>query len=115
LKRKNGLDLMQTVSLGADGIAASALLITNTAAGSVDIIGNIMIGLVSGVICFIGVYWLKSKLKYDDSLDAFGVHGLNGLWGVIATGIFANPSVNSAGKGLLYDNPAQVIVQFEQF
>jgi Amt family ammonium transporter len=101
------------VSLGADGIAASALLITNTAAGFVDIIGSIVIGLVSGIVGFIGVYWLKSKLKYDDSLDAFGVHGLNGIWGAIATGIFANPSVNSAGKGSLYGNPGQVIAQVE--
>jgi Amt family ammonium transporter len=137
--------------LGADGIAASALLVTNTAAalgaivwmlvewmvtkkptllgaasgavsglvaitpaaGFVDIIGSVVIGLVSGIVGFIGVYWLKSKLKYDDSLDAFGVHGLNGIWGAIATGIFANPSVNSAGKGLLYGNPGQVIVQVE--
>ncbi len=137
--------------LGADGIAASALLVTNTAAalgaiswmlvewmvtkkptllgaasgavsglvaitpaaGFVDIIGSIVIGLVSGIVGFIGVYWLKSKLKYDDSLDAFGVHGLNGIWGAIATGIFANPNVNSVGKGLLYGNPGQVIVQFE--
>jgi Amt family ammonium transporter len=69
--------------------------------------------IVSGIVGFIGVYWFKSKLKYDDSLDAFGVHGLNGIWGAIATGIFANPSVNSAGKGLLHGNPGQVIVQVE--
>ena len=137
--------------LGADGIAASALLVTNTAAalgaiawmlvewmvtkkptllgaasgavsglvaitpaaGFVDIIGSVVIGLVSGIVGFIGVYWLKSKLKYDDSLDAFGVHGLNGIWGAIATGIFENPNVNSAGKGLLYGNPGQVMVQVE--
>jgi Ammonia permease len=91
----------------------SGLVAITPAAGFVDIIGSIVIGLVSGIVGFIGVYWLKSKLKYDDSLDAFGVHGLNGIWGAIATGIFANPSVNSAGKGLLYGNPVQVIVQVE--
>jgi Amt family ammonium transporter len=99
--------------LGAASGAVSGLVAITPAAGFVDIIGSIVIGLVSGIVGFIGVYWLKSKLKYDDSFDAFGVHGLNGIWGAIATGIFANPSVNSAGKGLLYGNPAQVIVQFE--
>jgi Amt family ammonium transporter len=55
---------------------------------------------------------LKHRIGYDDSLDAFGVHGICGIWGALATGIFANPTVNSAGVGLIYGNPGQVWVQF---
>jgi len=46
-------------------------------------------------------------------LDAFGIHALAGIWGAIATGIFANPAVNSTGKGLLYGNPAQLMIQIK--
>ncbi|WP_297888066.1 ammonium transporter [Sulfurihydrogenibium sp.] len=96
----------------ASGVVAGLVAIT-PAAGFVDLSGSIVIGIVSGILGFVGVYWLKKKLGYDDSLDAFGVHGLNGIWGAIATGIFANPSVNQAGKGLLYGNPSQVLIQIE--
>ena len=54
---------------------------------------------------------LKPRLGFDDSLDAFGVHGVCGIWGAIATGILANPAVNEAGTGLLYGNPKQVWIQ----
>jgi Amt family ammonium transporter len=50
-------------------------------------------------------------MGYDDSLDAFGVHGMCGLWGALATGIFANPAVNPNGTGLLYGNPKQLLIQ----
>jgi Amt family ammonium transporter len=50
-------------------------------------------------------------MGYDDSLDAFGVHGMCGLWGAVATGIFANPAVNANGTGLLYGNPKQLLIQ----
>jgi Amt family ammonium transporter len=96
----------------ASGVVAGLVAIT-PAAGFVDLSGSIVIGVVSGIIGFIGVFWLKKKFGYDDSLDAFGVHALNGIWGAIATGIFANPSVNQAGKGLIYGNPSQVIIQIE--
>jgi len=52
-------------------------------------------------------------LGYDDSLDAFGVHGIGGIVGALLTGVFADPSVNSLGKGLLYGNPGQVLTQVE--
>lgn len=56
---------------------------------------------------------MKARLKYDDTLDAFGVHGIAGIWGSIATGIFATTSVNPAGKnGLLYGNPELLLHQF---
>ncbi|MDD3324637.1 MAG: ammonium transporter [Sulfurospirillaceae bacterium] len=137
--------------LGADGIAASAFLVTNTAAaigamswmlmeyvtykkftllgiasgvvaglvaitpaaGFVDIKASLVIGAIAGVVAFYGVNGLKKALKYDDSLDAFGIHGLAGIWGAVATGIFANPEINELGKGLLYGNPNQLIVQIE--
>jgi Amt family ammonium transporter len=54
---------------------------------------------------------LKHKLGYDDSLDAFGVHGICGIWGALATGLFASPAVNAAGTGLLYGNPKQLWIQ----
>jgi Amt family ammonium transporter len=103
----------KTTMLGAASGAVSGLVAITPAAGFVDLGGSIIIGFVAGIIGFIGVFWLKHRFKYDDSLDVFGVHGLNGIWGTLATGIFANPSVNSVGKGLLYGNPGQVMVQFE--
>jgi Amt family ammonium transporter len=54
---------------------------------------------------------VKTRFGYDDSLDAFAVHGIGGTWGAIATGLFANPAINSAGKGLFFGNPGQVITQ----
>ena len=73
--------------------------------------GALIIGLVAGIFGFYSVAVLKHKLGYDDSLDAFGVHGMCGLWGALATGIFADPAINSAGTGLLYGNPKQLLIQ----
>jgi Amt family ammonium transporter len=135
--------------LAADGIAASAFLVTNTsaavgalawmlaewyatskptvlglasgvvaglvaitpAAGFVSMPGALVIGLCAGLIGYLSVSKLKAYLGYDDSLDAFGVHGLCGIWGALATGLFANPAVNAAGQGLFYGNPRQVWIQ----
>jgi len=94
----------------ASGLVAGLVGIT-PAAGFVDLIGSFVIGTGSGVVGYMGAALLKPKLGYDDSLDVFGVHGLCGMWGAVATGIFANPAVNEAGKGLLYGNPKQVLVQ----
>lgn len=96
----------------ASGIVSGLVAIT-PAAGFVDVGGALVIGIVSGVIGFVGVFWLKKMFRYDDSLDAFGVHAMNGIWGAIATGIFANPAVNELGKGLLYGNPGQLLVQLK--
>jgi Amt family ammonium transporter len=54
---------------------------------------------------------LKPKLGYDDTLDAFGIHGIGGTIGAILTGVFADPAINDAGKGLLYGNPGQLLTQ----
>jgi Amt family ammonium transporter len=135
--------------LAADGVAASAFLVTNTAAsiagltwlflewkisgkptllgmasgviaglvgitpaaGFVTLSGSLIIGLVSGAVGFYGVVFLKKKLGYDDSLDAFGIHGLCGMWGALATGLFASPAVTEGARGLFYGNPGQAWTQ----
>jgi Amt family ammonium transporter len=135
--------------LAADGIAASAFLVTNTsaamgalawmfaewlvnkkptvlgiasgvvaglvaitpAAGFVGMSASLIIGLVAGVLGFYSVAVLKQKLGYDDSLDAFGVHGMCGVWGALATGVFANPAITQGAKGLLFGNPKQLWIQ----
>lgn len=99
----------------ASGVVAGLVAIT-PAAGFVDVGGAMIIGVVGSAIAFFGVAILKKKLGYDDSLDAFGIHFLAGLWGAIATGIFA---LND--KDLLWDGPlkesgdrmGQIMVQFE--
>ncbi len=135
--------------LAADGVAASAFMVTNTAAaiaglawlftewkvsgkptllglasgaiaglvgitpaaGFVTLAGGFAIGIVSGILGYIGVAVLKRKLGYDDSLDAFGIHGLCGIWGALATGLFASPSVTEGAAGLFYGNPGQALTQ----
>ncbi len=135
--------------LAADGIAASAFLVTNTsaavgalawmaaewvgtrkptvlgmasgvvaglvaitpAAGFVSMPSSLIIGIVAGLLGYFSVAKLKERLGYDDSLDAFGVHGVCGIWGALATGFFADPSVNEAGVGLFFGNPGQVWIQ----
>jgi Amt family ammonium transporter len=135
--------------LAADGVAASAFLVTNTsaalgalawmlaecltsrkptvlgmasgivaglvgitpAAGFVSLPGAFVIGIVAGLLGFFSVSKLKHLLGYDDSLDAFGVHGICGIWGAIATGLFADPSVTEGAAGLFYGNPKQVWIQ----
>lgn len=137
-------------SLGANGLAVNAFVVTNTAAamaaltwaildwiinkkptmlgmitgavaglvaitpaaGFVDIFGALAIGILVSLVCFFMVAFVKGKLGYDDSLDAFGVHGIGGIVGALATGIFATTAVNSAGvNGLLYGNPKQLLIQ----
>jgi ammonium transporter, Amt family len=94
----------------ASGIVAGLVAIT-PAAGFVNLMGALIIGTAAGVIGFYSVSKLKHKMAYDDSLDAFGVHGMCGMWGAIATGIFADPSINALGTGLLYGKPMQLVIQ----
>jgi Amt family ammonium transporter len=136
-------------ALAADGIAASAFMVTNTsaamaavgwmiaewiragkptvlgiasgavaglvsitpAAGFVNLPGSLVIGLVAGVLGYFSVSVLKHKIGYDDSLDAFGVHGICGIWGALATGIFACPAITPTASGLFYGNPKQLLIQ----
>lgn len=104
------VDKRPTVLGLASGIVAGLVAIT-PAAGFVNLPAALIIGLVAGVLGFYFVAKVKHKLGYDDSLDAFGVHGMCGLWGALATGLFANPAVNEAGKGLFYGNPKQFWIQ----
>jgi Amt family ammonium transporter len=104
------LEKKPTVLGLASGIVAGLVAIT-PAAGFVNLPAALIIGLVAGLLGFYFVAKVKHKLGYDDSLDAFGVHGMCGLWGALATGLFANPAVNEAGKGLLYGNPKQLWIQ----
>ncbi len=94
----------------ASGIVAGLVAIT-PAAGFVNLPASLIIGLVAGVLGFYCVARLKQAIGYDDSLDAFGVHGMCGMWGALATGLFANPAVNQAGRGLFYGNPRQLWIQ----
>jgi Amt family ammonium transporter len=99
-------------TLGAASGAVAGLVAITPASGFVEPMPAIIIGLVAGVVCYLAVGVLKAKLRYDDALDAFGVHGLGGTWGALATGLFATKAVNPAGgDGLFYGNPDQLIVQ----
>ncbi|MFJ2983943.1 MULTISPECIES: ammonium transporter [unclassified Pseudomonas] len=92
----------------ASGVVAGLVAIT-PAAGTVGPMGALVIGLASGVICYFCATTLKRKLGYDDSLDAFGVHGIGGIIGAILTGVFAAPALG--GFGAVTDIGAQVWIQ----
>lgn len=98
--------------LGIVSGAVAGLVAITPAAGYVLPSGALAIGLISGIVCYWGATWLKNKLGYDDSLDAFGVHGIGGVVGAILTGVFAVSSVGGdAAKGLIDGNPGQVLTQ----
>ncbi len=97
--------------LGLASGAIAGLVAITPAAGFVNVLGAIVIGFLSGITSYFMVAVVKHKLGYDDALDVFGIHGIAGMLGAILTGIFADPSVNPAGKGLLYGNSAQVLIQ----
>ncbi len=96
--------------LGLASGAISGLVGITPAAGYVGVEGSLIIGLLSGVIGYYGVVHLKKALKYDDTLDVFGIHGLVGIWGALATGLFADPAINSEA-GWFYGNPQQFVSQ----
>lgn len=89
--------------LGAATGAVVGLVAITPAAGFVGIMPAIIIGLIVSPLCYYGVSVVKAKLGYDDALDAFGCHGIGGIWGALATGLFADPAINSYAqhKGLL--------------
>jgi len=92
----------------ASGVVAGLVAIT-PAAGTVGPMGALVIGLVSGVVCYFCATSLKRKLGYDDSLDAFGVHGIGGIVGALLTGVFAAPALG--GFGAVTDIAAQFWIQ----
>jgi ammonium transporter, Amt family len=96
--------------LGAVTGAVAGLVAITPAAGSVGPMGAIAIGALSGILCFFTATTVKRKLGYDDSLDAFGVHGIGGIVGAILTGVFAAPALGGlAGEG--FEMGAQVVAQ----
>ena len=98
--------------LGLCSGAVAGLVAITPAAGFVDPVGALWIGLFSGLICFWAATSLKKALGYDDSLDVFGVHGVGGIVGAILTGVFAVSAVGGKAGGL-EGNWGQVIVQIE--
>ncbi|CCO08042.1 ammonium transporter [Desulforamulus hydrothermalis] len=98
--------------LGCVSGAVAGLVAITPAAGFVAPLPAILIGLVVGPLCYFAVAVVKSKLGYDDALDAFGIHGVGGTWGAVATGLFASKTVNQAGAdGLFYGHAAQLVTQ----
>lgn len=92
--------------------AVAGLVAITPAAGFVNAMGAIWIGIGAAVLPYLVVMFIKPKLGYDDTLDAFGVHGVGGIWGALATGLFATQTVNPAGaNGLFYGNPIQLWIQ----
>jgi Amt family ammonium transporter len=97
--------------LGMLSGAVAGLVAITPAAGFVAPDGALAIGLIAGVVCYFAAVWLKRLLGYDDSLDAFGIHGVGGAVGAILTGVFALSTINPLGKGLIEGNAAQVTTQ----
>jgi ammonium transporter, Amt family len=99
-----------TIGICTGAIAGLAAI--TPAAGFVDLKAALIISIMSAMICFIMVGTIKVKLGYDDSLDAFGVHGVAGIVGSILVGIFATPMVQPAYSGALYGHYKQLWMQF---
>jgi Amt family ammonium transporter len=97
--------------LGIASGAIAGLVAITPAAGFVNIIGAIIIGIVAGIVPYFAVIRLKPKFGYDDTLDVFGIHGVAGTIGALMTGLFADPTINEAGKGLFFGNPYQFLIQ----
>ncbi len=89
--------------LGLASGAVAGLVAVTPASGFVAPAGALAIGIAAGAICYVSAVWLKTALKYDDSLDAFGVHGVGGLVGALLTGVFADKAINTlpSGHGVL--------------
>ena len=92
--------------------AVAGLVAITPAAGFVSALSAIIIGMIVSIVCYIFVAIIKPKLGYDDSLDAFGVHCIGGVWGALATGLFASKAINpDAANGLFFGNPRQFLIQ----
>jgi Amt family ammonium transporter len=91
--------------------AVAGLVAITPASGSVGVLGASVIGLMTGAVCFFMVAVIKPRFKYDDSLDAFGVHGIGGIIGSILTGVFATKAITGGAQGALYGDWHQLGVQ----
>ncbi|MDB2682839.1 ammonium transporter [Alphaproteobacteria bacterium] len=104
-RHKGKISVQGTLS----GIVAGLVAIT-PAAGFVDFQGALIIGAISGVVCYLGVTYLKELLKYDDALDVFGLHGVGGIVGAILVGVLANPDIGGAA-GAFYGDDQRIWAQ----
>ncbi|MDN8848097.1 ammonium transporter, partial [Staphylococcus aureus] len=92
------------------GMLAGLVAIT-PAAGFVDYTSAILIALIGGVCCYFAINYIKVKLKYNDALDAFGIHGIGGVIGAILTGVFQSQKVNDGiSNGLLFGGNIQAVM-----
>ena len=99
-------------ALGVVTGAVAGLVAITPACGFVNPINAIFIGMLVSLFCYIAIARIKAMFKYDDALDVFGVHGVGGIWGTIATGLFAEKAVNEAGaNGLFFGNAHQFMIQ----
>jgi Amt family ammonium transporter len=99
-------------ALGAVTGAVAGLVAITPACGFVNPMNAIFIGIIVSFLCYIAIAKVKSYFKYDDALDVFGVHGVGGIWGTLATGLFAEKAVNDAGaNGLFFGGMQQFFVQ----
>ena len=94
-------------ALGAASGAVAGLVAITPAAGFVGPVSSIIIGIGAGVFCYLAVSFVKPRLGYDDSLDVFGIHGIGGIWGALATGLFASVGA----EGVFFGNPGQMKAQ----
>jgi Amt family ammonium transporter len=102
----------KVTAIGAASGAVAGLVAITPAAGYVSPLGSLAIGALAACGCYGATRVLRHRFKIDDSLDAFSVHGVGGMIGAIATGIFATKALNSGGaNGLLYGNPHQLLIQ----
>ena len=102
-------------TVGACTGAVAGLVAITPAAGSTDLVGAFAIGIITPIVCFVMVAVIKPYFKYDDALDAFGVHGMGGIIGSILTGVFATTAVTGTGgaEGALYGDWHQLWIQIE--
>jgi ammonium transporter, Amt family len=109
------IQYLQVGRVGVLGLIAGAiagLVAITPAAGYVDIWASLVIGLVAGGLCYFAVSFFRNKTKIDDALDVFAVHGVGGIWGAIATGLFANPAiVTDKYAGLFYGGTDLIVGQ----
>ena len=98
--------------LGVASGAVAGLVAITPASGYVGPLPALLIGVGAGVLCYLAVRW-RGHARIDDSLDVWGVHGIGGTWGALATGLFASLAVNpDAANGLFFGNPGQLVTQF---
>ena len=106
------LSQIQTGRIGAVGVASGAvagLVAITPASGYVGVMGALGIGFGAGALCY-GAVWLRSKTELDDALEVFAVHGVGGIWGALATGIFAAAAIGGT-KGAIEGNVSQMVTQ----